>query len=154
MTGNHEIYLGAERALAVARRAGIRVLEDEMTVIDGLQIVGVGYPRRGEPKDNAAAVRGIAGFDPGRPSILLYHSPVQIPEVKAAGVRLQISGHTHHGQIFPVGWLTRLIYGRYYRGLNEEDGIAVYTSPGTGAWGPAMRTGNTPEVTVIRLKPR
>ncbi len=151
VTGNHETYLGVDRALAVVRRAGIRVLDDEMVTLDGLQIVGLSYPARGASKDIGGAIRRIPGFDPERPSVLLYHSPSRIPEVKAAGIRLQVSGHTHHGQLFPVHLATRAIYGKYHRGLNVEEDFAVYTSPGTGSWGPMMRTGNTPEITLIRL---
>jgi len=153
VTGNHETYLGIERALAVLRRAGVRVLDDEMVSVDGLQIVGVSYPRAGFSKDIGAAIRRMPGFDPEKSSILLYHSPSQIPEVKAAGIRFQVAGHTHHGQMIPIQLITRMIYGKYYRGLHVEGEFAIYTSAGTGAWGPLMRTGNVPEITVIRLEP-
>jgi predicted MPP superfamily phosphohydrolase len=55
--------------------------------------------------------------------------------------------------MFPFNLMTRAIFGKYHRGLNFEDGFSVYTSPGTGGWGPMMRTGNSPEITVFRLKP-
>jgi predicted MPP superfamily phosphohydrolase len=153
VTGNHETYLGVAHALDVLRKTRVRVLSDEMVVIDGLQIVGLNYPARGFSRDVGAAIVAVPGFDRERPSILLYHSPTQVPEVKAAGIDLQVSGHVHHGQLFPIQLITRLIYGKYYYGLHTEDGFTIYTSSGTGTWGPRMRTGNHPEIAVIRLEP-
>ncbi|MCL5743296.1 MAG: metallophosphoesterase [Acidobacteria bacterium] len=153
VTGNHEIYLGLARALEILKRTKVRILDDEMVMVDGLQILGIGYPTRGFSRDIAAAILGIPGFDRDKPSVLLYHSPTQVSVVKAAGVSFQVSGHTHHGQVFPVQFLTRLIYGKYDHGLNAAGGFTIYTSSGTGTWGPLMRTGNHPEVTVIHLDP-
>ncbi len=151
VTGNHDGFMGAGKALAVVQRTKVRTLNDEMTVVDGLQILGVSY---GFSRNVPAEIAKIKGFDPARPSILLYHSPGLIPQVKAAGISLQISGHTHSGQMFPFQYVTRLIYGKYYRGLHVEDGFSIYTSAGTGAWGPMFRTGNHPEITVLQLEPR
>ncbi len=154
VTGNHETYLGVARALDALKKTKVRALNDEMVVIDGLQIIGISYPARGFSRDIAAAIRGIQGFDREKPSLLLYHSPTQVPEVKAAGINFQVSGHVHHGQLFPIQLITRLIYGKYDHGLNVESDFAIYTSSGTGTWGPMMRTGNHPEITVIHLEPR
>ncbi len=153
VTGNHEGFLGTAKAVAAVKTTRARVLADEMVEIDGLQIIGLNYAADGFSRDLGAALARVTGFDRGKPSILLYHSPSQIPAVKAAGVSLMISGHTHYGQMFPFNLMTRAIFGKYYRGLNFEDGFSVYTSPGTGGWGPMMRTGNSPEITVFRLKP-
>jgi predicted MPP superfamily phosphohydrolase len=153
ITGNHETYLGVARAEEALRRTSVRTLNDEMATPGGLQIIGIAYPERGEPKDIAAAVRGVRGFDPSKASVLLYHNPVRIPEIKATGVRLLLAGHTHRGQLFPFQFITRQVYGKYDHGLNVEDNFAVYTSPGTGTWGPRMRTNARAEVTIIRLEP-
>ncbi len=152
VTGNHETYVGVDRVEAALRRTRVRVLNDEMAVADGLQIIGIAYPGRGEHKDVAAAIRSVPGFDPAKASVLLYHTPVQIPAIKATGVRLQLSGHTHRGQLFPFQFITRRVYGKYDRGLNEEDGFAIYTSPGTGTWGPRMRTSARSEIAIIRME--
>jgi predicted MPP superfamily phosphohydrolase len=154
VTGNHETYLGVDRALAALAKTKVRALNDEMEVVEGLQIIGVSYPLRGFSKDIAGIIGRLPGFDRDKPTLLLYHSPTQIAEVKSAGVNLQVSGHTHHGQMFPITPITRLIYGRYDHGLNLDGDFAVYTSTGTGTWGPMMRTGNHPEITVIRLEPK
>ncbi len=152
ITGNHETYLGVARAEEALRRTPVRVLNDEMATPGGLQILGIAYPDRAESKNIAAAIRNVRGFDPTKASVLLYHSPVHIPEIRATGVRLQISGHTHLGQLFPFQFITRRVYGKYDHGLHVEDKFAIYTSPGTGTWGPRMRTTARAEVTLIRLE--
>jgi hypothetical protein len=152
VTGNHETYLGVKRAYAALRTTPVRILADEMVVIDGLQLIGISYPERGHPKDFAQVIAKLPGFDPALPSILLYHSPTHIAEAKAAGISLQLSGHAHHGQIFPIQFISRLIFGRYYEGLHVEGDYTIYTSSGAGTWGPTMRTGNHPEIAVIQLE--
>jgi hypothetical protein len=152
VTGNHETYLGTERAYQALKKTKVRILGDEMVVINGLQIIGASYPARGFSKDLTEVVRKLPAFNPGMPSMLLYHSPTQIEQAKAAGINLQLSGHTHHGQIFPIQLISRLIYHKYYNGLHVEGDYAIYTSSGAGVWGPTMRTGNHPEIAVIHLE--
>jgi hypothetical protein len=152
VTGNHETYLGVERAYAALRTTPVRILADERVVIDGLQVIGVSYPERGHPKDFAQVLAKLPGFDPALPSILLYHSPTHIVEAKAAGISLQLSGHAHHGQILPIQFISRLIFGRYYHGVHVEGDYTLYASSGAGTWGPTMRTGNHPEIAVIHLQ--
>jgi hypothetical protein len=152
VTGNHETYLGVERAYAALAKTTVRVLRDEMVAIHGLQIIGIAYPERGSSKGVAAVMKSLRDFNPQMPSILLYHNPAQVEPAKAAGISLQLSGHTHHGQIFPIQLISRLIYGKYYNGLHVEGDYTIYTSSGVGTWGPTMRTGNHPEITVIHLE--
>lgn len=152
VTGNHETYLGTERAYAALEKTPVRILRDEMVVIDGLQVIGISYPERGSHKDIGETTRQIPGYDPRKPSVLLYHNPTQIERAKAAGISVQLSGHTHHGQIFPIQFISRLIYGKYYNGLHREGGYTLYTSSGAGVWGPTMRTGNHPEIAVHRFE--
>ena len=152
VTGNHEIYLGVDRALAALKTTPVRVLDDELADLNGLQIIGISYPERGHSKDIGEVLRKLPRFSPQKPSILLYHNPTQVEQVKAAGINLQLSGHTHHGQIFPIQFISRLIYGKYYNGLHREGDYAIYASSGAGTWGPTMRTGNHPEIAVIHLE--
>jgi uncharacterized protein len=152
VTGNHETYLGVQRSCAALRTTPVRVLADERVVIDGLQVIGISYPQRGHSLDFAEKIARLRGFDPALPSILLYHSPTHIAQAKAAGISLQLAGHVHQGQIFPLQFITRLIFGGYYHGLHTEGDYSLYTSSGTGTWGPTMRTGNYPEITVIHLE--
>ncbi len=152
VTGNHEVYLGVERAAAALRKTPVRILSDERVEVEGLQIVGVSYPRRGFSKDLASVLGHLPGFNRDAPSILLYHNPSQVEAARAAGVGLQLAGHTHQGQIFPMHFITWLIYRKYYRGLHVEGDYTIYTSSGAGTWGPALRTGNHPEIVAIRLE--
>jgi predicted MPP superfamily phosphohydrolase len=152
VTGNHEAYLGVSHAVAALRTTPVTVLSDECVMVDGLQVVGIAYPDGRDARGFSQRLAAVTEFNPHLPSILLYHTPSQIPAAKAAGISLQLSGHVHQGQIFPLQFVTRLIYGKYYHGLTSEGDFTIYTSSGTGAWGPTMRTGNHPEIVVIRLE--
>jgi predicted MPP superfamily phosphohydrolase len=152
VTGNHETYLGVERSYEALRSTPVRILDNELAVVDGLQIVGISYPERRNPSTFAEKMSRLTGYNPAAPSVLLYHSPTQIAAAKAAGIGLQLSGHVHHGQLSPVQFATRLIFGKYHHGLHVEGDYTLYTSSGTGLWGPTMRTGNHPEIVVIRLE--
>jgi len=151
VTGNHETYLGVQHAFAALRTTPVRVLADKCVVVDGLQVVGISYPERGQSLGFVERMAKLPDFNPAQPSILLYHSPTQVAEAKAAGINLQLSGHVHQGQIFPLQFITWLIFGKYYHGLHTEGDYTLYTSSGTGVWGPTMRTGNHPEIVVIQL---
>jgi hypothetical protein len=152
VTGNHETYLGAHHALEALRTTPVKVLADECVVVDGLQIIGISYPERGHSLRFAEKIARLKGFNANQPSILLYHAPTQIEAAKAAGINLQLSGHVHQGQLFPLQFVTRLIYGKYHYGLHQEGDFTLYTTSGTGLWGPTMRTGNHPEIVVLELQ--
>ena len=174
VTGNHEGYLGLKKSLSILRDTHISVLDMEVVDVDGLQIVGVSFPEF-EKEDNVKSV-----FEPGgnynrrKPSILLYHTPTNITRsnksrgsqqfntywfpdidmtfVKQKGIDLQLSGHTHQGQLFPFGYLTRMIYHGYDYGLHKDGRFNLYTTSGVGTWGPPMRIGSSSEIPVIKLK--
>jgi len=152
VTGNHETYLGVERAYEALRTTQVQILADQRVEIDGLQLIGISYPERGHSLDMGRAVADLPGYNPALPSILLYHSPTHIAQAKEAGINLQLSGHAHHGQIFPIQFISRLVYGKYYHGLHVEGDYTLYASSSAGTWGPTMRTGNHPEIVVIRLE--
>ena len=151
VTGNHETYLGVRRSFEALRGTPAKILDNQMAVVEGLQVVGISYPERGR-EGFAQKMDGVQGFNPSVASILLYHSPDQIAAAKAAGINLQLSGHVHQGQLFPLQFATRLIYGKFHHGLHSEGDYTIYTSSGTGLWGPTMRTGNHPEIVVIHLE--
>ena len=152
VTGNHETYLGVERAVAALRTTPVRVLADERVMIEGLQVIGITYPERGHSLNLAEKLARLPGFDPNLPSILLYHSPTHIAQAKAAGIGLQLAGHVHQAQLFPLQPIARMIYGRSYHGLHREGDYTLYASSGAGTWGPTMRTGNHPEIVMIHLE--
>ncbi len=149
VTGNHETYLGLEKAMAVLSRTRIRILRDEIVEWRGLQWVGVDFPERGMKKDLRPL---LSRLDPSKPAILLYHEPAQVETAAAYGVALQLSGHTHKGQILPMRILARLVYKKYDHGLHRIGNYALYTTSGAGTWGPPMRIGSTAEVVFFTLQ--
>jgi len=150
-TGNHEEYGDEAGFLRALRGAGVRVLVNEMVKVEGLQIVGVPYRDSTYPMRLRATLEAVR-LDPGQASILLNHVPNRLPIVEQAGIGLQLSGHTHGGQIFPSTWFTRRIFGKFTNGLHWFGGLQVYTSTGAGTWGPPMRVGTHPEVVLLRFE--
>ena len=147
-TGNHEEFTDPTHYIEAIARAGIRVLGDELVTIDGVQVAGVFYRNSSSPLRMKAALDGMR-LDRTRPSILLNHAPMRLPTVEQAGFNLQLSGHTHGGQFPPYTWITNSVYGRFTSGLHSFGALQVYTSTGTGTWGPPMRVGARPEVVFI-----
>jgi len=151
VTGNHENHLGPDRVFSAMKGTGVVVMDDKVRELDGLQLAGVSYLGRGS-KTPGEILRTLAGFVPGRPTVLMYHSPVGIEEAREAGVGLQLSGHTHNGQLFPFNFITARIYDGLDYGLHRFGDYSIYTTDGVGTWGPPMRTGNTPEIVRITLE--
>ncbi len=149
-TGNHEEFTVATHYLEAITRAGIRVLANEMVSIDGLQVAGVLYQDSTHIIHMKAFLDGLQ-LDRSRASILLNHAPTRLPIVEQAGFSLQLSGHTHGGQIFPFTFLTRRVFGPFTTGLHRFGLLQVYTSSGSGTWGPPMRVGTRPEIVLIEF---
>lgn len=91
------------------------------------------------------------GVDRHKPSILLKHSPFHLRVAEGQGVSLQLSGHTHHGQVFLFRWITSRVYDGYDYGLKWFGNLLVYTSSGAGTWGPPMRVDTKPEIVIIKF---
>ncbi|MCJ7525339.1 MAG: metallophosphoesterase [Candidatus Aminicenantes bacterium] len=140
VTGNHEFYAGIDKFLELARRSNWRVLRNQSWIIEGrIAVIGLEEDSATRFKlpgpDLEAALRHLPT---GIPKILLYHRPAKFAEAVQRGVDLQLSGHTHAGQIPPMDLLVWLIY-KYPAGLYRLGQSYIYTSPGTGTWGPPMR---------------
>lgn len=150
-TGNHEEFGDPRQYIKPIERAGIRVLNNERVTVEGVHIAGVSYHDASEPIKLRALLEGMS-LNGGCPSILLHHVPSGLPIVEYAGVSLQLSGHTHGGQIFPYNWITRRIFGKFTYGLNRFGGLQVYTSYGAGTWGPPMRVGTHPEIVALEFE--
>ncbi len=152
--GNHEFYSGLERNLACLRRCGIRILEDEGILVDGsFVIVGRKDPSalpKGAPRVSIPRIMERSGVDPALPVILLDHQPFHLEEAASAGVDLQLSGHTHAGQLFPLNLVNKAIYEQAW-GYLRKGRTHYYVSSGAATWGPPVRTGSVPEIVRIRL---
>jgi uncharacterized protein len=146
ITGNHETYVGLNKSLAALQGVRVKILRDQMVVVDGMQIVGIDYPLMGEKKDFPAIMSPV---DKQKPAIVLWHEPNHLDQLRQLGATLVLSGHTHDGQVWPFNYVTDMVYPGHGYGLSSKDGFSVYTSSGVGTWGPPMRTGNRPEIVLI-----
>ncbi len=159
VTGNHEYYSGVDAWLAHLATLGIKVLRNERVAIGGdgahgFDLAGVDdwTARQFGEGHGADLPRALEGRDPARALVLLAHQPKAIVEAAALGVGLQLSGHTHGGQLFPFNYLVKL-QQPYVAGLHSHGEAKIYVSQGTGYWGPPMRLGAAAEITHIELVP-
>jgi predicted MPP superfamily phosphohydrolase len=151
VTGNHEEFSSPAKYLATVKRSGIRAIENEKLIVDGLQIVGVNYRDSTDVEHFRSVIRRIA-IDRNVPSIILLHTPDRLQTVAEEGFSLQLSGHTHRGQFFPFTLIVKRIYREFAYGLHRFNDLAIYTSCGAGTWGPPMRLGSTPEIVLIHFE--
>jgi uncharacterized protein len=151
VTGNHEEFTDRGKYIAPIERAGLRVLNNEKVTVQGLQIVGVHDSEAIEP-EQFKKILHEAGIDSRQPSILLAHRPSNLSIPEAAGISLQVSGHTHKGQFWPWSWIIYKVHGPFAYGLNRFGKLLVLTSSGAGTWGPPMRVGTKSEIVLIRLE--
>jgi len=151
ITGNHDEF--AERSLYLdpARRVGLRVLNNEKLNLDGLQLVGLHDSEAGNPKELREILNQLR-IDRQQPSILLAHRPINLSVAEEAGISLQLSGHTHGGQIWPWNLLVSRIYGRAAHGFSRLKKLQVYTSYGVGTWGPPLRVGTNSEIVLLQFE--
>lgn len=147
VTGNHEIYEGLEEVFRVLDPTNLEMLSNEKFEFKGIQIIGVNYSF---DQDHLKNMLHRLKIEKNKPSILMYHLPQGLDIANEAGVDLQLSGHTHNGQIFPFSLLVKLVFP-YNNGLYEYNGTYLYVSQGTGTWGPPMRLGSKNEITLIKL---
>ena len=150
-TGNHDEIGNVAHYSDVLRQVGFRVLNNEKIVVDGLHILGIPYADSNFPIRLRATLEALRPVD-GEASILLSHVPNRLPIVEQAGISLQLSGHTHGGQIAPFNWLTRRVFGKFTYGLHRFGSLQVYTSSGAGTWGPPMRVGTHPEIVLFTFE--
>ena len=160
VTGNHEYYAGAGEWCAFLRRRGLRVLLNERVAIGDEHPGGASFDLAGIPDYNGGRFlrghepdleRALLGRDPARELVVLAHQPRQISLARGKGVGLQLSGHTHGGQMWPFGALV-MIFQPWIAGFHRaEDGTAIYVSRGTGFWGPPMRVLEPAEIATIVL---
>ncbi|MFH0788118.1 MAG: metallophosphoesterase [Pseudomonadota bacterium] len=149
ITGNHETYLGIAKTVAAIEKTKIRLLRDEMVDLGGVQLIGIDYPPRGTRKNLEPILQKI---DKSKPGILLYHEPSNRESARRFNISLQLSGHTHNGQMWPMKIFTHLIYKGYDYGLHQTGDYFIYTTSGVGTWGPPMRIGSTPEIAIITIQ--
>jgi hypothetical protein len=153
VTGNHEYIGGVEAACKYLVDHGIILLRDSsVKIADSVFVVGredraIGQFAR---KKRKSLDELMASVDKTLPIILMDHQPFKLDEAERCGVDLQLSGHTHHGQLWPFNFITSRIFEVSW-GYKKKGNARVYVSSGVGTWGPPVRTGNRPEIVNIRL---
>jgi predicted MPP superfamily phosphohydrolase len=151
VAGNHEQFGDDSKYLHAIAAAGVRVLSNEKVEAEGLQIIGVPFRNATQRRHLESALHDVQ-LDRDRASILLTHAP-NYPEIaEAAGVSLQLSGHTHLGQFLPWSWMARRIYRQFVYGLSRIGEMQVFTSSGAGTWGPPLRLGSNPEIVMLEFQ--
>jgi predicted MPP superfamily phosphohydrolase len=149
--GNHEQFGDDSKYLRAIAASGVRVLSNEKVEVEGLQIIGVQYKNAAHEAQFASVLRGVS-IDRTRASILLTHAPDHPEIAEAAGISLQLSGHTHLGQFIPWSWMAQRIYRQFVYGLSRIGSMQVLTSSGAGTWGPPLRLGSNPEIVVFEFE--
>jgi predicted MPP superfamily phosphohydrolase len=153
VTGNHEYYVGdIEEWISWLQGIGIRTLRNErVTIREGFDLAGTDdiSARGGDHGQNIP--KALQGRKTDRPVVLMAHQPRSFKEAASLGVDLQLSGHTHGGQIYPFNYIVH-IFEPYLAGLYREGNSQIYVSRGTGYWGPPMRLGAPAEITEIELR--
>lgn len=153
VTGNHEYIGGAEAAVAYLQAHGVTMLRDRAETIAGAFVL-VGREdlsrRRFTGTDRASLKTLLQGVDPSLPTIVMDHQPVHLEEAAEAGVDLQLSGHTHNGQLWPFNYIVESIFEDPF-GYLRKGNTQFYVSCGVGTWGPPVRTSSRPEIVRIDL---
>lgn len=157
VTGNHEYYVEDPPSwLRELERLGVQLLRNENTAIQrgtaALHLAGVNDVAGAERSEPPDFDRALAGVDASAPTVLLAHQPVLVAEAAARGVDLQLSGHTHGGQVWPFHYLVRAVQPSI-AGLSSVGDTQLYVTRGAGFWGPPVRMGAPPDITVLTLEP-
>jgi uncharacterized protein len=151
IAGNHEEFYRNAEYLPPLLRSGVRVLDNEKVEVDGLQLVGVHYRDAVQPERYRSILQSMH-LDRNRASVLLLHAPVRLAISEEEGISLQLSGHTHGGQFFPWTLVAKRVWARFNHGLQRLGNMQVYTTYGTGTWGPPLRVATRPEIVLIRFE--
>lgn len=153
ITGNHEYIGGIRNTLPYLKSINIHMLLDSViTLSNGIQLAG-------RNDRSAARIPGgvkplsdlLAGIDPQKPVIVMNHQPYHLEEAVENKVDLHLSGHTHHGQMWPFSYITKSMFELSW-GLMQKGNTNLYVSSGFGSWGPPVRIGNRPEVVVFKIR--
>ncbi|MFF0137540.1 metallophosphoesterase [Streptomyces sp. NPDC005227] len=153
VTGNHEYFSGAEQWVREVRELGIHPLENARTELAGFDLAGVNDVQGESEGHGPDFGRALGDRDTARACVLLAHQPVQIHDAVRHGVDLQLSGHTHGGQLWPGNFIAAAA-NPTVAGLERYGDTQLYVSRGAGAWGPPTRVGAPSDITVVELASR
>ena len=147
--GNHEYISGIDESIRYIKSTQIQLLRDSVvTLPNGIQLIGRDDHHN---RKRRSLQELMANVDKSKPIILLDHQPFNLKETEAAGVDLQFSGHTHHGQVWPINWVTDYIFEQSH-GYRQWGNSHVYVSSGLSLWGPPFRIGTHSEMVVFNFQ--
>ena len=152
VTGNHEYYAGLTKSIAFFKAAGITLLQDSAAVVaDAFCLIGRKDFTAERMEDSRMPLQMLVSeCGMKRPLVVMDHQPILLREAEENRVALQVSGHTHHGQLFPFNWITNAVYEKSW-GWTERGETQVIVSCGTATWGPPVRTAGVSEIVEISL---
>jgi predicted MPP superfamily phosphohydrolase len=153
ITGNHEFIGGADRTIPYIESKGIRVLKDETVILPGdIQLIGRldRDSRRFYGRERSSLETLMKNTDTSKPIIVLDHQPFNLEEAEKNGADLQMSGHTHNGQFWPLTYITRSMYELSY-GYLKKGNTHFIVSSGFGLWGPRVRSGSRSEIVLVNV---
>ncbi len=153
ITGNHEYIGNAEISCAYLEAHGITMIRDAVVEVAGIYIIGREdrAAKQFAHMERKSLEELVAPLDRSNPIILMDHTPFHLEEAEQNGIDLQLSGHTHHAQIWPWSYITKRVYEVSW-GYKKKGNTHVYVSCGSGTWGPPIRIGNTPEIMALSLE--
>jgi predicted MPP superfamily phosphohydrolase len=152
VTGNHEYFSGYQQWLDEVGSLGVRPLRNERVELAGFDLAGINDVSGGGYNDGPDVAKALTGRDPNRAVVMLAHEPSQAHEVARHGVDLQLSGHTHGGQMVPFNLIVRATGQPIVSGLGTVGGMPVYVSNGAGFWGPPVRVLAPPDISLVELR--
>lgn len=144
--GNHEFYDDIDGAERFYDDAGITLLRDSVVSCQGITVIGRDDRSNPDRKPLAELAEALDGF-----TLLLDHQPNHLEEAEEAGIDFQFSGHTHHGQVWPLSWVTDALFEKAW-GHHQRGNTQYYVSSGLGIWGPKIRVGTRSEYLVLRIE--
>jgi len=150
--GNHDYYPGIENVFKAAEKANIKILANSAIDFKQLKIVGIPFNFRSDDMVSSSNNYDLTsyGVNPTQPTLLINHVPINWEYFIKDGVDLQLSGHTHGGQFYPVTWLIKLVFP-FSKGIFQKNGAYLSVSSGIGTLGPPMRLGTDAEMIFLRL---
>lgn len=150
VTGNHDGYSGLNNVYAALNNVGVIILNDKLESFrNDVEVVGINFSMENQFQEILNEVSpSIDKF-----SVLLHHLPTGWDISRKNNINLQLAGHTHAGQFYPMNFIVKLVFP-YLKGLFQEDGHYLYVSAGTGTWGPPLRSGSSSEIIIFELKPK
>ncbi|MFE9255138.1 metallophosphoesterase [Streptomyces sp. NPDC006879] len=150
VTGNHEYFSGAQQWVDHVRELGLRPLENDRVELPGFDLACVNDLAGESEGQGPDFARALGDRDTSRASVLMAHQPVVVHDAVKYGVDLQLSGHTHGGQLWPGNYLAELA-NPTVAGLDRYGDTQLYVTRGAGSWGPPVRVGAPSDITVVEL---